>query len=56
MIAAEVLLIVSVQFWLQEIFLGTQALPRNRGTYVDNQNWHKSSLLDNLGKPVKLVM
>jgi len=39
-IGAQVLLIVSVQFWLGEIFLGTQALPRNREAYVDTQNWH----------------
>ena len=47
------LLIVSVQFWLGEMFLGTQALPRNRGAYVDTQNWHDSGFLDNLDRPVK---
>ena len=28
---AQVLLIVSVQFWFEEMFLDMQALPRNRG-------------------------
>ena len=27
-------------FGLWDIFLGTQALPTNRGAYVDTQNWH----------------
>ena len=39
-----------------EVFLGTQALPRNRGAYVDTQNWHTSGLLDNLGRPVRPVI
>ena len=53
MIGAQVLLIVSVQFWLREIFLDTQALSRNRGTYVDTQNWHDSGFLDDLDRPVR---
>ena len=32
------------------MFLGTQALPRNRGAYVDTQNWHDEGFLDNLGR------
>ena len=32
------------------MFLGTQALPRNRGVYVDTQNWHDEGFLDNLGR------
>ena len=50
MIGAQVLLIVSVQFWFGETFLDTQALPRNRGAYVDTQNWHDEGFLDNLGR------
>ena len=56
MIGAQVLLIVSVQFWLGEVFLGTQALPKNRRSYVDTQNWHTSGLLDNLGRPIRPIM
>jgi hypothetical protein len=56
MIGAQVLLIVSLQFWLREMFLGTQALPRNRGAYVDDQNWHDSGFLNNREKPVRPVM
>ena len=32
------------------MFLGMQALPRNRGAYVDTQNWHNEGFLDNLGR------
>ena len=53
MIGAQVLLIVSVQFWLREISLDTQALSRNSGTYVDTQNWHDSGFLDDLDRPVR---
>ena len=53
MIGAQVLLIVSVQFWLREIFLHMQALSRNRGTYVDTQNWHDSGFLDDLDRPLR---
>ena len=42
-------------FGLGEMFLGTQALPRNRGAYVDTQNWHDSGFLDNLDRPVRPV-
>ena len=42
-----------MQFWLGEMFLGTQALPRNRGAYVDTQNWHDSYFLDDLDRPVR---
>ena len=28
------------QFWSRRVFFGTQALPKNRGAYVDDQNWH----------------
>ena len=35
------------------MFLGTQALPRNRGAYVDTQNWHDSGFLDDLDRPVR---
>ena len=36
---ADVLLIVALrQFWSREVFFGTQALPKNRGAYVDDQN------------------
>ena len=28
------------QFWSRRVFFGTQALPTNRGAYVDDQNWH----------------
>ena len=37
-------------FGLGDLFLGTQALPRNRGAYVDTQNWHDEGFLDNLGR------
>jgi hypothetical protein len=30
------------QFWSRRVFFGTQALPKNRGAYVDNQNWHST--------------
>jgi len=50
---AQVLLIVSVQFWFGEIFLDTQALPRNRGAYVDTQNLYDSGFLDDLDRPVR---
>ena len=53
MIGAQLLLIVSVQFWLREIFLDTQALSRNMGTYVDTQNWHDSGFLDDLDRLVR---
>ena len=56
MIGAQVLLIVSVQFWLREMFLDTQALSRNRGTYVDTQNWHDSGFLDDLDRLVRSLV
>jgi len=28
------------QFWSGRVFFGTQVLPKNRGAYVDDQNWH----------------
>ena len=28
------------QFWSRRVFFGTQTLPKNRGAYVDDQNWH----------------
>ena len=40
-------------FRLGDMFLGTQALPRNRRAYVDTQNWHDSGFLDNLCMPVR---
>ena len=37
---ADILLIVALrQFWSREMFFGMQALPKNRGAYVDDQNW-----------------
>ena len=27
------------QFWSRRVFFVTQTLPKNRGAYVDNQNW-----------------
>ena len=36
--ADVVLIIVIRQFWLRRIFFGKQALPKNRGAYVDDQN------------------
>ena len=39
---SDVVLIIALrQFWLRRIFFGKQALPKNRGAYVDNQNWHQ---------------
>ena len=39
---ADVVLIIALrQFWLRRMFFGKQALPKNRGAYVDNQNWHQ---------------
>ena len=35
--------IVLIQFWSRGVFFGTQALPKNRGAYVDDQNWHRSN-------------
>ena len=35
------------------MFLGTQALPRNRGAYVDTQNLYDSGFLDDLDRPVR---
>jgi hypothetical protein len=36
---ADVLIIIALrQFWFKRVFFGTQALPKNRGAYVDNQN------------------
>ena len=32
--------IVPEQFRALGMFLGTQALPKNSGAYVDTQNWH----------------
>ena len=38
---ADVILIITFrQFWLRRMFFGKQALPKNRGAYVDSQNWH----------------
>ena len=28
------------QFWSRRVFFGTQTLPKNRGAYVDDQNWY----------------
>ena len=50
-------------FRLWEMFLSTQALPRNRGTYVDTQNWPNTEVRyavwanrsDQLYKPVRSV-
>ena len=28
------------QFWSRRVLFGTQVLPKNRGAYVDDQNWH----------------
>ena len=37
---ADVLLIIALrQFWYRGVFFGTQALPKNMGAYVDDQNW-----------------
>ena len=37
---AYVLLIIALrQFWYRGVFFGTQALPKNMGAYVDDQNW-----------------
>jgi len=39
---ADVVLIIALrQFWLRRMFFGKQALPKNRGAYVDSQNWHQ---------------
>ena len=36
----DVVLIIALrQFWLRRMFFGKQALPKNRGAYVDSQNW-----------------
>ena len=35
----DVLFIALRQFWSRRVFFGTQALPKNRETYVDDQNW-----------------
>jgi hypothetical protein len=40
-IADVLLIIVFRQFWSRGVFFGTQALPKNRGAYVDDQNWHR---------------
>ena len=53
MTGAQVLPIVSMQFWFGEMSLDTQALPRKRGAYVDTQNWHDLGFLDNLDRPVR---
>ena len=37
-----IFIIVLRQFWSRRVFFGTQALPKNRGAYVDNQNWHST--------------
>ena len=33
--------------------LGSQALPRNMGAYVDTQIWHDEGFLGNLDRPVR---
>jgi hypothetical protein len=39
---ADVLLIIGLrQFWSRRVFFGTQALPKNKGAYVDDQNWQQ---------------
>ena len=39
---ADVVLIIALrQFWLRRMFFDKQALPKNRGAYVDSQNWHQ---------------
>ena len=41
-IMANVMIIIALrQFWLKRMFFGKQALPKNRGAYVDSQNWHQ---------------
>ena len=41
-IMTDVMIIIALrQFWLKRIFFGKQALPKNRGAYVDSQNWHQ---------------
>ena len=38
---ADALLTIALrQFWFRILFFGTQALPKNRRVYVDDQNWH----------------
>ena len=40
---ADVFLIIALrQFWYRGVFFGTQALPTNKGAYVDDQNWQTS--------------
>jgi len=39
--ADMLLIIVFRQFWFRRIFFGKQALPKNKGAYVDSQNWHR---------------
>jgi len=37
---ADVLVIIALsQFWSRGVFFGTQVLPKNRGAFVDDQNW-----------------
>ena len=39
---ADVVLIIALrQFWLRRMFFGKKALQKNRGAYVDSQNWHQ---------------
>ena len=38
----DVLLMIDFrQFWSKEVFFGTQALPKKREAYVDDQNWQQ---------------
>ena len=38
-----IFIIVLRQFWSRGLFFGMLASPKNRGAYVDDQNWHWSN-------------
>ena len=39
------------QFWSRRVFFGMQALLKNRGTYIDDQNWHSTIPTSLTGTP-----